>query len=155
MTFEEANKIFKDWKEYMEIADKLSRLFIVVPESFLPYPVETLEEALNIIAKYYFDTGDKKASNNIQETMGAYLTGYYLSSDSNDKLVIKDNMLTDEEGLRKMKRDLDFMLEHPELLEAKLESLKKARDSWAEHNRNAPRCYKCGHIANIIRDDAN
>ena len=152
MTFEEAKKIFKSWQDYQEIADKLGTIFVVVPESFLPYPVDTLEEALNIIAKEYFDTGDKKAANDIQESMGRYLTGYYLPVEG---LVVTGDKLTEEEVLRKMKRDLDFMLENPELLEAKLESLKKARDSWIEHNKRAPRCYKCGHIANIIRDDAN
>lgn len=152
MTFEEANKIFKRWQSYQEIADKLGQLFIVVPESFLPYPVEILEEALNIVAKGYFDSGDKKAADNIQESMGRYLTGYYLSSDSNGKLVVKDDKLTDEEVLKKMKQELDFILEHPDLLKAKLENLKVARDSWAEFKNTAPTCPSCGHIANVIDD---
>jgi len=154
MTLEEANKIYIDWKEYMEIADKLNKVFSIVPESFLPYPLEILEEALNIIAKYYFDSGDKKIANNIQETMGAYLSGYYFST-TDDKVVAKNYKLTGEEILKKMKRDLDFMLENPELLKFKLKNLKEARYSWAKLNSNAPRCYKCGHIANVIRDDAN
>ncbi len=155
MTFEEANIIFKRWQNYQEIADKLGQLFIVVPESFLPYPVEILEEALNIVAKAYFDSGDKKATDNIQESMARYLTGYYLSSDSNGKLVVKEGKLTDEEVLKKMKQELDFMLENPEILKAKLENLKAARDSWTEFKNKAPRCPTYGHIANVIGDDYN
>lgn len=149
MTFEEANKIFKRWQNYQEIADKLGKLFIVVPESFLPYPVEILEEALNIIAKAYFDSGDKKAAVDIQNSMGRYLTGYYLPIEGS---VVTGKKLTDEEVLIRMKRELDFMLENPELLKAKLENLKEARDSWAEFKNNAPVCPTCGHVANVINE---
>ena len=130
MTFDEASKIFKSWQDYIEIADKLSKIFSVVPESFLPYPVETLEEALNMIAKHAFDSGNKKMADSIQKTMG-HLVGYYLTT-STGKLAVADDKLTDEEVIKKMKRDLDFMFEDPELLKTKLENLKKSRDSWAE-----------------------
>jgi hypothetical protein len=46
-----------------------------IPESFLPYPQDTLEEALNIVAKRYHDIGDLKVSKNIQDSiasLGAY-----------------------------------------------------------------------------------
>ena len=39
-----------------------------IPKSLLPYSVEYIEEALNIVAKSYHDKGDQKMVNNIQET---------------------------------------------------------------------------------------
>jgi len=61
MTTEKAEKIFKSWQEYMEIADKLQKILgPSIPESFLPYPPEILEEALNITAEKFFDAGDKR-----------------------------------------------------------------------------------------------
>lgn len=134
MKLSEAQEIFRSWQDYQEIADKLHTVFSVVPESFLPYTVEDLEEALNIVAEHYFNNGDQKRARGIQETMGAYLTGYYLSS-SEGKLAASSIKLTDEEVLKRMKTDLDLMLEHPELLEAKLENLKRSRENWAEFKR--------------------
>jgi len=60
MTFEDANKIFQDWQRYMEINNKLSKIFMgfSLPKSFLPYPMEVLEEAINIVAKAYSDNKD-------------------------------------------------------------------------------------------------
>jgi hypothetical protein len=124
MTIDEAKKIFKAWQEYIEIAEKLREVFCVVPESFLPYPAGTLEEALNIIAKDYFDAGDKRMANNIQETMCLHLVPYYLEP-SKGKFT-----LTDEEVLERMKRSLDLILEHPELKEATIRSLKQIQESW-------------------------
>ena len=134
MTLDEAWKIFKVWQDYQEILDKLHRVFTTVPESFLPYSIDTLDEALNMVAKYYFDGGDKKASENIQESMARYLLSYYMTA-SEGKSGTKDTPLTDEEVISKMKRDLDFMIEHPELLKTKLEMLKKAADSWTEFRK--------------------
>ena len=57
MTLNEALIIFKSWQDYMEIADKFFRLMLPIPESFLPYPADILEEALNIVAKHYFANG--------------------------------------------------------------------------------------------------
>jgi hypothetical protein len=134
MTLNEAQEIFKSWQDYQEIADKLHTVFSVVPESFLPYSIDTLEEALNIVAEDYFNNGNQKAAKNIQETMSAYLTGYYLAS-SEGKLKASSSKLTDEETIQRMKKDLDFMLENPELLEAKLKNLKRSFDSWAEFKK--------------------
>lgn len=131
MTFEEARKIYNNWQKYIEIGDKLSKIFTTVPESFLPYSADTLEEALNIVAKYYFESGNKRMANNIQETLALHTAGLYMSI-SNGKLVTTKKELTDKEVLGKMKENLDQMFEHPDLLEAKLESLKITRDSWAD-----------------------
>lgn len=116
MTFDEADKIFKSWQEYVEIAGKLEKIFSTIPESFLPYPVEILEEALNIVAKRYFDTGDRKMSKTIQETIAAFLW-------THEK---------DETAIESMEKNLDLMLKHPELREVKLAKLKECRDSWAK-----------------------
>ena len=71
MTFTEANKIFKNWgKWYWPCHFILHSIFLnKIPESFLPYPQDVLEEALNIVAKHYHDVGDIKASKNIQESI--------------------------------------------------------------------------------------
>ena len=113
MTTEKANKIFRNWKEYVEINDKLSKIFMAIPESFLPYPIEVLEEALNIIAKSYFDKRDYKACHVVQEsicTLGSY----------------KD----DEEAIKTIIDD--FILKDSKSRELFLANLKKARDSWAK-----------------------
>lgn len=114
MTSEEANKIFKSWQEYMEIADKLDKLFAQLPESFLPYPSDILEEALNIVAKRYFDAGNKKMSETIQHTMSAFLSLH----------------TKDEEALVSMNQGLKLILDNPELKKTYLEKLEECRDSW-------------------------
>ena len=73
--------------------------------------------------------------------MGKYLTGYYLPVEGH---VVIGNKLTDEEVLKKMKMELDFMFEHPELLKIKLGSLKKAKESWSK--------FKSGDITNVEND---
>jgi hypothetical protein len=78
MTIDEAQVIFKSWQDYMESADKLSRLMLPVPESFLPYPADVLEEALNIISKCYFDSGNKRMSENIKKSM-SYLLPFFMT----------------------------------------------------------------------------
>jgi hypothetical protein len=56
MTPIEAEEIFKVWKEwYWPCHFLLDSVFGPgIPESFLPYPKDVLEEALNIIAKRYY-----------------------------------------------------------------------------------------------------
>lgn len=115
MTKEQADKIFKEWQAYVEIADKLSNIFTVVPESFLPYPLKTMEEALNIVAKKYFDSGNKEMSKNIQETMVSWL-----------------NCKEDEEALILMKKDLELTLSNKDLREVRLENLRRSSKSWQD-----------------------
>lgn len=71
MTFDEADKMFQVWRKwYWPCHTILHSIFGGrIPISYCPYPVDTLEEALNIIAKYYFDTGDHKTSKLIQESI--------------------------------------------------------------------------------------
>jgi hypothetical protein len=137
MTLDEAKRVFKAWQEYIEIAEKLRQLFNVVPESFLPYPVDTLEEALNIIAKDYFDAGDKRTANDIQRLMTLHLVPYCLTPSNGNKL-------TDDEALERMKLSLDLTLKHPELKMGAIQRLKAIQDSWIKlrgraHERGEPK----------------
>lgn len=71
----EADKIFKNWKQwYWPCHFILHSIFInKIPESFLPYPKDVLEEALNIVAKSYWDEGNKKTSDDIKESICSLL----------------------------------------------------------------------------------
>lgn len=120
MTLEEAKKIYKSWQDFMEIADKFLKLFLPVPESFLPYPSEVIEECLNIMSKYYFDSGDKKCSDLIQETKCLYLS----------------RCKKDEEALVGMKKHLNFIFKHPKLTKTLIEKLHESRDSWIRFREN-------------------
>lgn len=119
MTHNEANKIFEDWKAYMSIVDKMDRIFSQIPESFLPYPPKILEEALNIVAKKFFDNGDKEDADAIQGTMGAFLFKHE----------------KDEAAFESMYRDLELMINNSELKNTKLANLKKTKDTWLEIKR--------------------
>jgi len=75
MEYPEANKIYNIWKQwYWPCHFILDSIFFgSIPESYLPYPKEVLEEALNIVAKCYWDEGDKKMFDTIQDTMASLL----------------------------------------------------------------------------------
>lgn len=135
MTIEKAQKIFKSWQEYMEIADKLHSIFRIVPESFLPYSVDELEEGLNIMAKDFFESGNKTASNNIQNMMVLHLGGYHLISNKGKDVSTKKK-LSDMEVLKEMRNDLNLILENEELLQAKLSNLNRIKESWLEFKKN-------------------
>ncbi|MFH1129439.1 MAG: hypothetical protein V1686_01765 [Patescibacteria group bacterium] len=91
MTLEEADKIFKVWKEYVYPIDWfLSSAFFCssIPESFLPYPIDVLWEALDIVAKHYWDMGDRKYSKIVQEATGL-LGGYQKDDEAIDDMIEK------------------------------------------------------------------
>lgn len=73
MNIIEADKIFKNWsKWYWPCHFVLHSIFLSkVPESFLPYPQDVLEEALNIVAKHHYDNGDFQISKDIQESIAS------------------------------------------------------------------------------------
>lgn len=123
MTIIEAHVIFKSWQDYMEIAEKLNHLMLPIPESFLPYPADVLEEALNIVAEHYFDSGNKRMSENIKESMAAYLTFSITNAQTGARL-------TDEEAITNMKKTLDLIEKNPELKKAILKSLKECQERW-------------------------
>ncbi|MFH1973001.1 MAG: hypothetical protein ABIK13_00105 [Patescibacteria group bacterium] len=130
MTKEEARKIYEDWQRGVEIFDKMLKIFPVIPESFFPYSIETLEEALNIIAKDYFDVGNKRMAENIQETMAYHITGLCLSPNG-----VTGHKMTDEEALLSIKKRLDLIFENPELKKTSLEILHSTQKSWAKVKR--------------------
>ena len=121
MTKGEARKIFKSWQEYMEIADKLRKLFSSIPESFLPYPKEILEEAINMVAREYFDAGDKKMVNTIETTLAGFLWIHK----------------GDGEAIDGMYRDLELMLRHPDLKKIKIKKLIERKEFWLKDRENA------------------
>lgn len=94
-----------------------------IPESFLPYPADVLEEALNIVAEHYFDSGNKRMSENIKESMAAYLTFSITNAQTGARL-------TDEEAITNMKKTLDLIEKNPELKKAILKSLKECQERW-------------------------
>jgi hypothetical protein len=122
MKKEEAVIIFESWQNYIEIADKFSKLMLCVPESFLPYPAKTLEEALNIMVKDFLDSGNKKMAESIQETMAGYLLFFFSKRE--------DDLTKDEEAITLMKKMLDMIEEYPDLKKTLLNNLKECQDSW-------------------------
>ncbi|MBU0648937.1 hypothetical protein KJ969_02445 [Patescibacteria group bacterium] len=83
MTFDEANKIFKVWSQFFwPFHPVLFSIFLgKIPESFLPYPQDVLEEALNIVGKHYFDVGDYKTSEAMKGSIGS-LCAYVKDEDA-------------------------------------------------------------------------
>lgn len=114
MTREEAEIVFRDWQAYAEINDKLFQLLgSSIPKSFLPYPPDILEEALNMIAKVYFDAGDDNTHTMIQECL-------------NNIRFYKD----DEEAISNIVNGV--RLRHAELRKVFISKLQKSKDSWAK-----------------------
>ena len=76
MTLTEALEIFEIWKKWYWPCDFIIGTFFIwkKPKSLLPYPPDKLEEALNIVAEYFFNNGDKKLSNLIQESISSIWT---------------------------------------------------------------------------------
>ena len=70
MTLSEANKIVRIWGAYLEYCqERLHAVFTgFIPESLLPYPAKTIEQALNIIAKHYHDKGDYEKSEMLRQS---------------------------------------------------------------------------------------
>lgn len=122
----EAQKIYNVWKEHIEILNKVNIIFSVVPESFLPYPVETLEEALNMVIADYVASGNTRMAENIKELMAGHLGGYFIPNG------IK---LTDEEVLIKMRDKINLILENSELKESLFDVLKDTQSSWIDFRK--------------------
>jgi|JI6StandDraft_1071083.scaffolds.fasta_scaffold237635_2 histone H3/H4 len=116
MKQEEAKKIFKLWQEFAEINDKLGKVFRSVPVSFLPCPQENLEEALNIIAKNYYDIANHAAVNTIHEQMVS-LARYKSDEDAFEDIVD------------------DWIQKDPAEVKIQLENLKIAKENWLEFNK--------------------
>jgi len=77
MTLDEAQKIVNIYSIFLHhVSGKLIYVFGTnIPESFLPFPIKILEEALNIVAKHYHDSGNLVFAKRLQECIGD-LGGY-------------------------------------------------------------------------------
>lgn len=111
MTFNEASKIVKIWGVFLEFASgKLLTFFGAhIPESFLPFPKETIEKALNVLAEYHHNIGNQDEVKLLQSSIGALL------------LYVDD----EEAVLNTVKR-----FEDVKLREAVLLALKKFQNDW-------------------------
>jgi hypothetical protein len=110
------------------------------PASFLPYPVDILEDALNIVAKERYDAGDREIAETIQGHMALHLVAYFLPNSK--------KIMTDEEALEKMRDTLDLILNNPPLKEVVLENLRNSQRSWMD-TRQAPVPDGRGEIVNV------
>ena len=73
MTYDEAWEIVTAWGVYLEHSHaRLVTIFFLghLPASLLPYPKQVLEDAINAVAKYYFDMGDYATSDFFKSTCG-------------------------------------------------------------------------------------
>jgi hypothetical protein len=77
MTLDHASKIVAIWGTYLEyMGGKLNLIFGAnIPESLLPFPINTLEQALNIVAEYHHNLGNKDAVRDLQGSIG-WLTAF-------------------------------------------------------------------------------
>lgn len=134
MKVSEAYVIYEDWLSYQEIAEKLDKTFMTtMPESFLPYPVEVLEKALNLVANHYESIGDKERAEQIRKNMTLYLVGYFLKDDDGNMIKKEDR---DKVALLNMKRTLEMMFANEEFLDIKLKDLKDSRTFWLNRRLN-------------------
>lgn len=71
MNLKTADAIRMDWGKFLEITNgNLMMIFLTnIPESLLPYPKKTIEEALNIVAKHFHNQGNSEAVQTIQTTI--------------------------------------------------------------------------------------
>lgn len=115
MKLDEAQVIYKSWQQFMEIADKYDRLFCVgLPESFLPYPRETLDKALDVVTKHLHDIGDERQLEDLNLTITRYLME-----------AKKDN-----EAIEDLSNMLDMFKKSPDLKETCLQKSAEGQEIW-------------------------
>lgn len=75
MNFTEADKIFKVWSQWhWPFHSMLHSIFSSnIPESFLPYSLDDLNEAITIIANHYNDIGDQESAELVYKSIGSLL----------------------------------------------------------------------------------
>jgi len=111
MTLNEAEKIVQIWGKFVEyVSGKLTFIFgAQIPESFLPYPKDTLLEALNIIAEYQHKAGNHQAVRHLQ-AISAHLIAY----------------VDDEEALLQAAKNFN----NPNWRKALLPGFKQFQENW-------------------------
>jgi hypothetical protein len=137
MTDDEANIIFARWQQYTEIIDKFRALMLTPPPSFLPYPPDVLEDAINIVAKSYFDSGDSKTAITLQRHMTLSLGRYFRPE--------KNRTVTDEEALAEMAERLSLILSNPPLKAELLGNLRNLQRGWMETRQGPASAVGVGH----------
>lgn len=77
MTLDQASEISRIWSLHLEHSfGKLNFIFMAsIPESFLPFPKDVIEEALNILAEEQHKYGNRDAVEGVKAA-GAFLVAY-------------------------------------------------------------------------------
>ncbi len=113
MDISEAKQIFDVWRKWVWPCH--SMLFTIfcgqIPESFLPYPEDVLNEALTMMANYYYKYGNKEIAEAIIGTRD-YISFY----------------TKDEESVEMLKK----LLEIPGMQEALLENISRYKKDWED-----------------------
>jgi hypothetical protein len=113
MTLDEASKIVRIWGVYLEYCQgRLMSLFHAqIPESLLPFPKDTIEEATNIVAEYHHNMGNQDQVKALQTAMAVLL--FY--EDDEKALLQAANSFNDQKFRQVI-----------------IGSLKKSRKDWIE-----------------------
>jgi hypothetical protein len=116
MTLQEASQIVVMWGKYVEyIFGKLMVVFSArIPESLLPFPKKTLNEALDILAEHHRCMGNKNGVETIKAVAG-YLDAY----------------VNDEEALLQAAKNFS----DPEWRKAFIPSLQKLQETWIKNKK--------------------
>lgn len=71
MSIQTADTIRKDWGKFLEITNgNLMMIFFTkIPQSLLPYPKQSIKEALDIVSKHFSSIGNQDAVNTIESTL--------------------------------------------------------------------------------------
>lgn len=111
MTIREAGKIVEIWGRYLEFCSKLIVVFgHKIPDSFLPFPKDILDEAIDIIIDQYHKEGNKHMINVLEESRYDLYIRY----------------VNDEEALINAAE----MFSNSELRQALATSLKELQQEW-------------------------
>ncbi len=112
MNIQQADKIVQDYASFTErTAGKLNALFLgTIPESLLPYNKDLLEKALNIMAKYYVEDGQKNLASSM-ETLKTHLLGYSDDKQTIDRLAerfkTEDFRAISLQAIKEISREID------------------------------------------------
>ena len=98
MIIDTASKIVDIWGKHIEYCSKLHNIFVPhIPESFLPFPKEIIEEASNIITEQHYKNGDKGKGDSIKNTESFLL--YYIND---EEAILKSAKLWNESAFREV-----------------------------------------------------
>ncbi|MBN2270946.1 MAG: hypothetical protein JXN61_10050 [Sedimentisphaerales bacterium] len=77
MNLKQAQKVVSDYGGFMECALRPFHIIFMayIPKSLLPYPLQYIEDAINIVGKYHHELGNTAKVNTLQECH-AFLLGF-------------------------------------------------------------------------------